>query len=328
MTLAFIFKVAVEAPEMEQPPSVPQQEASEEHVDIIIDSTEPEVSKIQATQEESITLTNGETSSPAVSPTPSSAPTLVPTPRSGPNGSLIKGTPERTSIGGISDNVSPYINGGIINNRYSYAGSMVSESMDMSINKETISMYSRVSEPNFLYLKKYISYACFFLVSCLWRETPPWKKIFPCTRRGTESALCCVLGCGCQPSETDDCLSSVKLPGKMISNWIHIHDAFRSNWNSFSVSGTFCCQTIATFLWGSEGRSLEATSWRGDAKMCSTFHSSGPLVPFVWAQFSIRHCEREFLCSSLSASYFWRLTDWPWLKSCWPGHGVMTAYGM
>ncbi|XP_028277016.1 serine/threonine-protein kinase 10 [Parambassis ranga] len=140
-------KVAVETPEMEQPPSVSQQEASEEHVDIIIDSSEPEVSKIQATREESNTVTNGETSSPAVTPTPtptpSSAPTPVPTPRSGPNGSLIKGTPERTSIGGISDNVSPYINGGIINNRYSYAGSMVSESMDMSINKETISMYSR-----------------------------------------------------------------------------------------------------------------------------------------------------------------------------------------
>uniref|UniRef100_A0A8C4H4Q0 non-specific serine/threonine protein kinase n=1 Tax=Dicentrarchus labrax TaxID=13489 RepID=A0A8C4H4Q0_DICLA len=35
-----------------------------------------------------------------------------------------------------TENVSPYINGGIFNKRYSYSGSMASESMDMSIHKE------------------------------------------------------------------------------------------------------------------------------------------------------------------------------------------------
>uniref|UniRef100_A0AAQ5ZLT9 non-specific serine/threonine protein kinase n=1 Tax=Amphiprion ocellaris TaxID=80972 RepID=A0AAQ5ZLT9_AMPOC len=101
--------------------------------------------------EESNTKANGElpaaSPSPAVtaapSPTPSSAPTPVPASRSGANGTLSKGAPERTSIGGNSESVSPYMNGGIINKRYSYSGSMASESMDMSIHKENISMSSR-----------------------------------------------------------------------------------------------------------------------------------------------------------------------------------------
>ncbi|XP_054873326.1 serine/threonine-protein kinase 10 [Amphiprion ocellaris] len=144
-------KVAVETPETEQPPSLHQPEASEDQVDIIIDSAEPEVPKIQVTEEESNTKANGElpaaSPSPAVtaapSPTPSSAPTPVPASRSGANGTLSKGAPERTSIGGNSESVSPYMNGGIINKRYSYSGSMASESMDMSIHKENISMSSR-----------------------------------------------------------------------------------------------------------------------------------------------------------------------------------------
>uniref|UniRef100_A0A8C4H4J2 non-specific serine/threonine protein kinase n=1 Tax=Dicentrarchus labrax TaxID=13489 RepID=A0A8C4H4J2_DICLA len=97
-------------------------EASEEHVDIIIDSTDPEVSSPTAT--------------PTPTPAHSSAPTPVPTPRSESNGNLTKGTPEQTSTGGNTENVSPYINGGIFNKRYSYSGSMASESMDMSIHKE------------------------------------------------------------------------------------------------------------------------------------------------------------------------------------------------
>ncbi|XP_008296589.1 serine/threonine-protein kinase 10 [Stegastes partitus] len=139
-------KVAVETPETEQPPSLHQPEASEEQVDIIIDSAEPEVPKIQVTEEESNTKANGESPAaspspavtPAPSPTPSSAPTPVPAPRSGQNGTLPKDAPERMSIGGNSESVSPYINGGIINKRYSYSGSMASESMDMSIHKENI----------------------------------------------------------------------------------------------------------------------------------------------------------------------------------------------
>uniref|UniRef100_A0A8D3EFD9 non-specific serine/threonine protein kinase n=1 Tax=Scophthalmus maximus TaxID=52904 RepID=A0A8D3EFD9_SCOMX len=77
-------------------------------------------------------------------PAPSSAPTTVPTARSGPNG-LTMDTPERTSVRGNAESVSPYINGGIINKRNSYSGSVASESMDMSINKENISMSARVS---------------------------------------------------------------------------------------------------------------------------------------------------------------------------------------
>ncbi|XP_056252981.1 serine/threonine-protein kinase 10 [Seriola aureovittata] len=140
-------KVAMETPEREQPPSLPLPEASEEHVDIII---VPEMPKIQVPKEESSVMSNGNlptpSQSPTVTPVPtpaaSSAPTPVPMPRSGPNESLTKDTPERTSIGGNIETVSPYINGGI-NKRYSYSGSMASESMDMSIHRETISLSAR-----------------------------------------------------------------------------------------------------------------------------------------------------------------------------------------
>lgn len=142
----------METPETEQPPSVPQPEASEEQVDIIIDSKGPEVPKIEVSEQEG-NVANGDlptpASSPAVTPAPtaaaSSAPTPVATPRSGPSGGLAKGTPERTSMGGNAETVSPYINGGIFHKRNSYASSMASESMDMSVNRESISMSARVS---------------------------------------------------------------------------------------------------------------------------------------------------------------------------------------
>ncbi|XP_032389579.1 serine/threonine-protein kinase 10 [Etheostoma spectabile] len=140
-------KVAVEIPETEQPPSPTQPEASEQHVDIIIDSTDPEVPKVQVTKKNSNnaanrdlpTLSQSPTVTPTATPAPSSAPTPVPTPLSELNGSLPKGTPEKTLTGGNADAVSPYINGGIINKRYSFSGSMASESMDMSIHKDTVS---------------------------------------------------------------------------------------------------------------------------------------------------------------------------------------------
>uniref|UniRef100_A0A8D2ZX72 non-specific serine/threonine protein kinase n=1 Tax=Scophthalmus maximus TaxID=52904 RepID=A0A8D2ZX72_SCOMX len=127
-------------------------EASEERVGVIVDSTDPEKPAVQVTEEESDVVSNGDSTSlrpsPAVSPratpAPSSAPTTVPTARSGPNG-LTMDTPERTSVRGNAESVSPYINGGIINKRNSYSGSVASESMDMSINKENISMSARVS---------------------------------------------------------------------------------------------------------------------------------------------------------------------------------------
>ncbi|KAE8287599.1 Serine/threonine-protein kinase 10 [Larimichthys crocea] len=135
-------KVA-ETLETEKPPSHPQPVASEEQVDIIIDSTDPEVPKIQTTKTENNIVANGglptPSSSPTPTPTPSSAHTPVPSPRSGLNGSLNKATRDRTSMGGNTEPVSPYINGGIINNRFSYSGSMASESMDMSMSSRNFS---------------------------------------------------------------------------------------------------------------------------------------------------------------------------------------------
>ncbi|KAM7398307.1 hypothetical protein PAMA_006289 [Pampus argenteus] len=146
-------KVSVETPETEQPPPLLQPEASEESINIIIDSTDEsgEVPKIKMAAEDSGVMTNEDpptpsrnvTVIPAPTPHPDSAPTPVPAPRSGPNGSLAKDTPKRASTGGNAEAVSPYINGGIINKRYSYSGSMVSESMDMSINREAASMSAR-----------------------------------------------------------------------------------------------------------------------------------------------------------------------------------------
>lgn len=143
----------METPETEQPPSLPQPEASEEHVDIIIDPKEPEVPKVQVTEEQSGIRANGGSPTPSPSPavtpahTPasSSAPTPLPTPRSD-NDNLAKSTPERVSTGGPAEAVSPFINGGIINKRYSCSGSVASESMDMSIHKENISISARVSQ--------------------------------------------------------------------------------------------------------------------------------------------------------------------------------------
>uniref|UniRef100_A0A665TGY6 non-specific serine/threonine protein kinase n=1 Tax=Echeneis naucrates TaxID=173247 RepID=A0A665TGY6_ECHNA len=151
LSLKYDFKVAVETPESEQPPYLPQSEASEAHVDIVIVPTDPEMPKNQVSKEESsiASIRDISTPSPTVTPIPtpasSSAATPVPTPRSGPNGSLAKHTAERTSVGGNIEPVSPYINGGVGNKRYSYSGSMVSESMDMSIHRENISMSARVS---------------------------------------------------------------------------------------------------------------------------------------------------------------------------------------
>ncbi|XP_010791133.1 serine/threonine-protein kinase 10 [Notothenia coriiceps] len=141
-------KVAVETPETEQPPSLTKP-TSGEHVDIFMVSNDPEVPKVKVTEDES--MTNGDlptpskstSVTPAPSPAPSTAPTLMLTPCSEPNGSLTKGTPDRTSTGGNAEAVSPFINGGIINKRYSYSGSMASESMDMSSHKGNNSMSAR-----------------------------------------------------------------------------------------------------------------------------------------------------------------------------------------
>lgn len=139
----------VETPETEQPPSLSKPEVGEEQVHIIIG---PEVPKTHGTPKESSNVaddtlkTQSPSDSPAPSPSPSSDTTPVTTPRAGQNGSLSKGLPERSSIGGTPETSSPYVNGGIFSKRYSYASSMASESMDLSINRENMSLSSRVSK--------------------------------------------------------------------------------------------------------------------------------------------------------------------------------------
>lgn len=123
----------MENSETEQPASFTQAEATEEHNDVV-HSEDTEVPKIQVTNEESNAVANE-----GPTPAPSSAPSPVPIPRSGQNGNLIKGTPDLTSTAGNA--ASPYINGGIINKRYSYT-----ESLDMSIPKENTSISARVSQ--------------------------------------------------------------------------------------------------------------------------------------------------------------------------------------
>uniref|UniRef100_A0A672GKD2 non-specific serine/threonine protein kinase n=1 Tax=Salarias fasciatus TaxID=181472 RepID=A0A672GKD2_SALFA len=95
------------------------------------------LSQNKASEKESGLRVNGELS------TPSPAPTPLTRPRSGLHDNLTKGTPERTSMGGNIETIPPYVNGGTSNKRNSLAGSLMSESMDMSMNKESISLYSR-----------------------------------------------------------------------------------------------------------------------------------------------------------------------------------------
>ncbi|XP_028322511.1 serine/threonine-protein kinase 10 [Gouania willdenowi] len=136
-------KVPAETPETERPPSPTPPEASEEQINIIIDPTDPEVPKepkIRENIEGSNTTANGDLlpagASPVLTPTPS--PTPVPVSHPGLNNGLNNGGP---SGGGKTETVSSYINGGIKNN--SFAGSMASESLDISMHKESVSSHSR-----------------------------------------------------------------------------------------------------------------------------------------------------------------------------------------
>ncbi|KAF7663941.1 hypothetical protein LDENG_00195700 [Lucifuga dentata] len=141
-------KVAVETPETEQPPSLAQPEALEESNDTIIVPANPVTPKSEVSEGESNIISNGErstrssspttssTATPTPTPTPSTAPT--PIPRSGLNSSLMKCTVEQTSIGGNTEPLLPHTNGKILK-RYSDVGSILSENMDMSINKDSVS---------------------------------------------------------------------------------------------------------------------------------------------------------------------------------------------
>uniref|UniRef100_A0A8C3A2M6 non-specific serine/threonine protein kinase n=1 Tax=Cyclopterus lumpus TaxID=8103 RepID=A0A8C3A2M6_CYCLU len=114
-------------------------------------STDPELPTTQVAEEESKGVANWGLPTPDPSPTTATpAPSFAPSPMqrqpSESDGSPTKGTPKRTPTGGNAEGVSPYVTGGIIKKRSSYSGSMVSESTDMSIHKETISLSARVSQ--------------------------------------------------------------------------------------------------------------------------------------------------------------------------------------
>lgn len=98
----------------------------------------------------------------AGSPSPSAAfsQPIVPPAEAGQNGSIRNGTPQRMSIGGDGETISPYINGGIINKRFSYSGSLVSESLDLSAHRESLSVSSRVSL-SALGLTNFLTYVLF-----------------------------------------------------------------------------------------------------------------------------------------------------------------------
>lgn len=162
----------METPETEQPPLPPLASASEEQVVIILDSSDLEKPKIQETSKENDVTLNGNSTVPSPSktvcpspaPVPTSTPTSVPASSPQPNGRITRDVAGETSVGGNAEPVSPYINGGILNKRYSYSGSILSESMDMSIHKENMVITSRVSHQEANPLK----YFCRDTACCLY----------------------------------------------------------------------------------------------------------------------------------------------------------------
>ncbi|KAJ0003933.1 hypothetical protein NQD34_010147 [Periophthalmus magnuspinnatus] len=137
LSLGFVFMgfsrfVVVETPETEQPPALPHGEVSEEQVNLIIDSSDPDRPKPQ--EQRDVPVSKWYIASPSAGPTPPPSPAQTPVPRTG----STKATPERTSIRSNSEPPSPYVNGGFNNSRVSYPGSVASDSMDMSINNNVI----------------------------------------------------------------------------------------------------------------------------------------------------------------------------------------------
>ncbi|KAM8897869.1 serine/threonine-protein kinase 10 isoform 2-T2 [Spinachia spinachia] len=133
-------KVAVGTREMDQLPSALQREASEDDI-IIVQSTDPEVPRVRAAEQQQQQQEEAKEGKPAAAeaiatlgPSPSVAPAAAPTPVD---------PPRSEANGGPMTPASPYITGGIIKKRSSYSGSVASESMNMSVNKGTISMSAR-----------------------------------------------------------------------------------------------------------------------------------------------------------------------------------------
>ncbi|XP_061607356.1 serine/threonine-protein kinase 10 isoform X1 [Phyllopteryx taeniolatus] len=131
-------KVAVVA---ELLPSLPQSDTSEESVDCI---ELPQVPRNQVSPDQSTQILNEQaTTSPTQTPgLISAAPSLAPS--SGPSSILNKMNTDRASMESTPETVSPYINGRVNSTRYSYSGSMETESMkSLSLNKESFSISAR-----------------------------------------------------------------------------------------------------------------------------------------------------------------------------------------
>lgn len=136
-------KAALEAPENEQSP---QAETTAAKLDNMINRHMPRDSISEA---ETVAFGNRDSPTPSLSPsitpgstpTPSSAATPVPRSNASINGTISKGTADNHLIGENTESVSPQANGRSINKRYSFTGSMTSESM--SISKENFAISSR-----------------------------------------------------------------------------------------------------------------------------------------------------------------------------------------
>ncbi|KAM9788226.1 serine/threonine-protein kinase 10 [Neosynchiropus ocellatus] len=140
-------KVAVETPVSDHQPSLAPSEASDESEDA--DPSAKEDPAVQVTEEEHNEPVKREEPSPSPPSTPtpsppsSAAPTPVPAARSGLGGDRTTTPSQKEPTEVPAEEVSPFINGGIINKRYSNASSMVSESMDLSGSKDIITLSPR-----------------------------------------------------------------------------------------------------------------------------------------------------------------------------------------
>ncbi|XP_077402100.1 serine/threonine-protein kinase 10 [Vanacampus margaritifer] len=127
-------KVTLEA---EQLPSLPQSDASEESVDSM---ESPERVRNPASADPSTDI------STVRSPVgPAQMPEFISAAASlGPSGILNRMNGDRASMGSAADAVSPYINGRVNSARYSYSGSLDTESMkSLSLTKDNFSVFAR-----------------------------------------------------------------------------------------------------------------------------------------------------------------------------------------
>ncbi|KAM4726566.1 serine/threonine-protein kinase 10 isoform 2-T3 [Anableps anableps] len=134
-------KTTLETPENENPP---QTETTSEKFDDMINQHMPRVhiSEAETTvvdNRDSPTPSSNPTVTPGSTPTPSFAATPVPESHVAMNDTISKGMTDRLSIGGSTEPASPQASGRNNDKRYSFSGSMASESMSISKDNFTIS---------------------------------------------------------------------------------------------------------------------------------------------------------------------------------------------